>query len=130
MTLTVGHGRLSVMARRVRAIATSRAATDGPDTVQPGTWVTLWTGHMGNTTRWIVTMSRPLKRDASPRFLARLKGPFPRPRPDIPRVLRPAAVKEAQQAPPQAGQSLLCAGHVRQSGGESPLCNLMEVKHE
>jgi putative transposase len=24
----------------------------------------------------------------------------------------------------------LCAGHVRQSGGESPLCNLMEVKHE
>jgi hypothetical protein len=64
--------------------------------------------------------------------------PFPGPvegavsssRPDIPRVLRPAAVKEAQQAPPQAAQSLLCAGHVRQSGGESPLCNLMEVKHE
>ena len=24
----------------------------------------------------------------------------------------------------------LCAGHVRQSGGESPLCNLMEVQHE
>ncbi len=24
----------------------------------------------------------------------------------------------------------LCAGHARQSGGESPLCNLMEVKHE
>ena len=24
----------------------------------------------------------------------------------------------------------LCAGHVQQPGGESPLCNLMEVKHE
>jgi hypothetical protein len=24
----------------------------------------------------------------------------------------------------------LCAGHARQPGGESPLCNLMEVKHE
>jgi hypothetical protein len=24
----------------------------------------------------------------------------------------------------------LCAGHARQLGGESPLCNLMEVKHE
>ena len=23
----------------------------------------------------------------------------------------------------------LCVGHVRQFGGESPLCNLMEVKH-
>ena len=23
----------------------------------------------------------------------------------------------------------LCVGHVRQLGGESPLCNLMEVKH-
>jgi hypothetical protein len=34
--------------------------------------------------------------------------------------------------PPEAvarGASL-CAGHVQQSGGESPLCNLMEVKHE
>jgi hypothetical protein len=26
--------------------------------------------------------------------------------------------------------SVLCAGHVQQFGGESPLCNLMEVKHE
>src|SRR3954464_15549996 len=25
---------------------------------------------------------------------------------------------------------ILCAGHVQQPGGESPLCNLMEVKHE
>ena len=25
---------------------------------------------------------------------------------------------------------LLCAGHVQQPGGGSPLCNLMEVKHE
>jgi hypothetical protein len=24
----------------------------------------------------------------------------------------------------------LCAGHAQQLGGESPLCNLMEVKHE
>jgi len=24
----------------------------------------------------------------------------------------------------------LCAGHAQRSGGESPLCNLMEVKHE
>jgi len=23
----------------------------------------------------------------------------------------------------------MCVGHVRQFGGESPLCNLMEVKH-
>ena len=27
-------------------------------------------------------------------------------------------------------EGVLCAGHVRQSGGEGPLCNLMEVKHE
>jgi len=33
--------------------------------------------------------------------------------------------------PPEAvARSVLCAGHVQQSGGESPLCNLMEVKHE
>jgi hypothetical protein len=31
---------------------------------------------------------------------------------------------------PAAASAFLCAGHVRQSGGESPLCNLMEVKHE
>jgi hypothetical protein len=30
----------------------------------------------------------------------------------------------------EAAPSVLCAGHVRQPGGESPLCNLMEVKHE
>jgi hypothetical protein len=29
-----------------------------------------------------------------------------------------------------AHRASLCAGHVQQSGGESPLCNLMEVKHE
>src|SRR5271155_2244988 len=28
-----------------------------------------------------------------------------------------------------AARSVLCVGHVRQLGGESPLCNLMEVKH-
>jgi hypothetical protein len=27
------------------------------------------------------------------------------------------------------GHQWLCVGHVRQFGGESPLCNLMEVKH-
>jgi hypothetical protein len=25
---------------------------------------------------------------------------------------------------------VMCAGHVRRPGGASPLCNLMEVKHE
>ncbi len=30
----------------------------------------------------------------------------------------------------EAARSVLCAGHVQQPGGESPLCNLMEVKHE
>ena len=29
-----------------------------------------------------------------------------------------------------AARSVLCAGHVQQPGGASPLCNLMEVKHE
>jgi IS30 family transposase len=29
----------------------------------------------------------------------------------------------------RARSSVLCVGHVRQLGGESPLCNLMEVKH-
>ena len=29
-----------------------------------------------------------------------------------------------------AQRASLCAGHVQQPGGESPLCNLMEVKHE
>jgi len=29
-----------------------------------------------------------------------------------------------------ARSASLCAGHAQQSGGESPLCNLMEVKHE
>ena len=36
----------------------------------------------------------------------------------------PAAAKRCTEG---AG---LCAGHAQQSGGESPLCNLMEVKHE
>ena len=43
---------------------------------------------------------------------------------------------EAVGSRPQAARSAvarsasLCVGHVRQLGGESPLCNLMEVKHE
>jgi hypothetical protein len=34
--------------------------------------------------------------------------------------------------PPKAvvRSASLCAGQVQQPGGESPLCNLMEVKHE
>ena len=28
-----------------------------------------------------------------------------------------------------ARSASLCVGHVRQFGGESPLCNLMDVKH-
>jgi hypothetical protein len=37
----------------------------------------------------------------------------------------------ARPKPPEAGarSASLCVGHVRQFGGESPLCNLMEVKH-
>ena len=34
------------------------------------------------------------------------------------------------EVPAKPARSGLCAGHVQQSGGESPLCNLMEVKHE
>ena len=40
------------------------------------------------------------------------------------------AVKGMQPLAARAARSVLCAGHVQQSGGESPLCNLMEVKHE
>jgi hypothetical protein len=36
---------------------------------------------------------------------------------------RPTAAKRARVS------ASLCVGHVRQFGGESPLCNLMEVKH-
>jgi hypothetical protein len=55
-------------------------------------------------------------------------------RPDLPpgRAPRAAAVKDAAAnaaAPAEPAQSVLCVGHVRQLGGESPLCNLMEVKH-
>ena len=47
----------------------------------------------------------------------------------------PRAERRAQrqsrmpQAPAEPARSVLCVGHVRQLGGESPLCNLMEVKH-
>ena len=36
---------------------------------------------------------------------------------------------KARAAPRVSGLGL-CAGHARRPGGESPLCNLMEVKHE
>jgi hypothetical protein len=45
---------------------------------------------------------------------------------------RAAAVKDAAAnaaASAEPARSVLCVGHVRQFGGESPLCNLMEVKH-
>jgi hypothetical protein len=32
--------------------------------------------------------------------------------------------------PSRPARRVLCAGHVQQPGGESPLCNLMEVKHD
>ena len=35
-----------------------------------------------------------------------------------------------REAIAEAARSVLCAGHAQRSGGESPLCNLMEVKHE
>jgi len=38
----------------------------------------------------------------------------------VARSLRPAKL---------GAPRVLCVGHVRQFGGESPLCNLMEVKH-
>src|SRR6266478_2208991 len=45
------------------------------------------------------------------------------------RAARTAPVKAGRRPPPEAARSVLCVGHVRQFGGESPLCNLMEVKH-
>ncbi|HKM62254.1 MAG TPA: acyltransferase family protein [Acidisphaera sp.] len=43
-----------------------------------------------------------------------------------------AGLVPVDNAPDGIGAGLrgLCAGHVQQPGGESPLCNLMEVKHE
>ena len=38
---------------------------------------------------------------------------------------RVKAVSRRRRGP----QARLCVGHVRQLGGASPLCNLMEVKH-
>src|SRR6266852_5584745 len=54
--------------------------------------------------------------------------------PDLPfaRAPRAAAVQDAAAdaaEPAQPARSVLCVGDVRQFGGESPLCNLMEVKH-
>jgi hypothetical protein len=45
-----------------------------------------------------------------------------------PRPGRHQAVK-AEAAKRGRDSASLCVGHVRQLGGESPLCNLMEVKH-
>lgn len=52
----------------------------------------------------------------------------------VPTCARHAAARRDSQGWPKATAkrraSVLCAGHVQQPGGESPLCNLMEVKHE
>jgi len=41
-------------------------------------------------------------------------------------LVRPVKAASRRRRGPKAR---LCVGHVRQLGGESPLCNLMEVKH-
>jgi hypothetical protein len=45
------------------------------------------------------------------------------------RAGQPQAGQGRKPAEPGARSASLCVGHVRQLGGESPLCNLMEVKH-
>jgi hypothetical protein len=56
-------------------------------------------------------------------------GPSLRPDLENARAARAVPVKAGRRPPPKAARSVLCVGHVRQFGGESPLCNLMEVKH-
>jgi len=56
-------------------------------------------------------------------------GPSLRPDLRAARAARAGSVKAGRRPPPEAARSGLCVGHVRQFGGESPLCNLMEVKH-
>jgi len=63
-------------------------------------------------------------------FLVRLKAPFLRPGLHVLMGSGAAAVKDGRRPPPEAARSVLCAGHAQQPGGENPLCNLMEVKHE
>src|SRR5215831_17054165 len=51
-----------------------------------------------------------------------------------PTLCRATPIGSADGSSPTAAQRCaegagLCVGHVRQFGGESPLCNLMEVKH-
>jgi transposase len=46
-----------------------------------------------------------------------------------PLARRAGRVKAAAALGAVARSASLCVGHVRQLGGESPLCNLMEVKH-
>ena len=63
-------------------------------------------------------------------FLCSAEGAVSSSRPDVHRATRAAAVKDGRRPSPEAARSVLCAGHAQQPGGESPLCNLMEVKHE
>jgi hypothetical protein len=41
----------------------------------------------------------------------------------------PATLGQGHSREAVSGTRSLCVGHVRQLGGASPLCNLMEVKH-
>src|SRR3954452_8576301 len=50
------------------------------------------------------------------------------PRPDTTR--KPRRAERGNGAARQRGGSTATRGHAQQSGGESPLCKLMEVKHE
>jgi hypothetical protein len=61
-------------------------------------------------------------------FLLSLAGKPCRPS-DGPSAQRAGRVKAAAAHRAVARSASLCVGHVRQFGGESPLCNLMEVKH-
>jgi hypothetical protein len=49
-------------------------------------------------------------------------------------ITSPAGIDRggSRPKPPKAvaQRASLCAGHAQRPGGESPLCNLMEVKHE
>jgi hypothetical protein len=48
---------------------------------------------------------------------------------DIATALEQLRAELGRESPGQQSWPSLCVGHVRQFGGESPLCNLMEVKH-
>jgi hypothetical protein len=65
-------------------------------------------------------------------FLVRLSGPFPGADLLRERALRGGAVKDgrAMGGATAERRAASCVRWAQRSGGESPLCNLMEVKHE